>query len=94
MAYIHITIHLKNGKKLSGIRAIAEPLNLADVRKHAWQLSAESLGRGQIDNVTVAELPADHPHVVAYILRKQTKPIPQSDGRHPYLKDKGLRPRH
>ena len=94
MGYVRITIHLTNGKKRTGVRRVAEPMNLADIRSHARQLSEETLGRDKIEDVIVVELPADHPDVVAYILRKQPKPIFKSDGTHPYLKEKGLRDLH
>lgn len=73
MPYARITILLRDGTRRSGVRKFPEPMNLADIRAHAWQLSAEVLGRGAIENVTVSELPADDPAVVALILSKHDR---------------------
>lgn len=88
MGYVRITIHLAAGGTRSGIRPIPEPINLPDVRDQALRLASESLGRAAIADVTVEEVPADDPAVVALILRDQAhkKEIPRSDGEHPYLK--------
>ena len=95
MPYARITILLHDGTRRTGVRHFPEPMNLEDIRKHAWQLSADVLGRGAIEDVTVTEVPADDPAVVALILdqRRSTKPIPPSDGTHPYLKGRGRKGR-
>lgn len=61
---------------------------------HAWRLSAEALGHQAIEDVTVKELPAHDPAVVALIIREKGKPkaIPRSDGVHPYVKQQQRRP--
>lgn len=73
MGYIRITIKLYEGKSRSGIRHFAEPMNFAEIKQHAWQLAAEALGRGKIANVILEEVPADHPEVVALIMRGEDK---------------------
>jgi len=94
MAYVQITIHLTGGRERTGVRASPSPINLQDIRMHAWQLSAEVLGPAAILEVTVVELPADHPAVVAFILGEQRKKVvtPASDGEHPYVKQQHRRP--
>ncbi|HET6256652.1 MAG TPA: hypothetical protein VFE32_21435 [Puia sp.] len=69
-------------------------MNLVEIRKHAWQLSAEVLGHGEIEDVTVKEVPSDDPAVVALILKEKgmRKRIAPSDGVHPYLKDQARKP--
>ena len=61
---------------------------------HAWHLSEEVLGRPAIQDVTVVELPADDPAVVAFILRDDRKHIstPANNGEHPYVKQQHRRP--
>jgi hypothetical protein len=52
------------------------------------------LGRGAIEDVSVVEVPADDPGVVAMILnqRRRNEPVPRSDGEHPYLKHQRRKP--
>lgn len=94
MGYVRITIYLRNGGRRSGVRAFSEPMNLEEIRQHAWALSSEALGRGAIEEVDVREVSADDPAVVAMILRdRQTnKSVPRSDGEHAYAKELGRRP--
>ena len=95
MGYARIIIYLKGGKTRSGIRHFPEPMNLTDIRAHALQLSAEALGRANIEQVTVEEVPATDPAVVALILKnklRRTRTVPDSDGTHPYLKQQLRRP--
>jgi hypothetical protein len=94
MGYARITIFLRNGGKRSGVRAFSEPMNLEDIRQHAWRLSSKVLGRGAIEDVVVKEVPADDPAVVALILKEQQRkmPIPRSDGEHPYPRQMQRRP--
>lgn len=94
MGYVRITIDLLGGGKRSGVRAFPEPMNLGEIRMHAWQLAAEVLGRGAIEEVTVKEVPANDPAVVSLILgqKGRNKPVPRSDGQHPYLKQQQRRP--
>ena len=90
MGYVRITIHLEAGGIRSGIRPFSEPMNLEDIREQAMYLAGQTLGRAAIADVTVEEVPADDPAVVALILRKEegSKKIPRSDGEHPYLKQR------
>lgn len=94
MGYVRITIELRNGGKRSGVRAFQEPMNLVDIRTHAWQLSAEVLGRDAIEDVVVREVPANDPAVVSLILsqRWRYESVPRSDGKHPYLKQQQRKP--
>jgi hypothetical protein len=94
MGYVRITIHLVDGSHRSGVRKFPEPMNLEDIRIHARQLAGEVLGRGTIADVIVMEVPADDPAVVAMILRDEyrNKPVPRSDGEHPYLKQQRRKP--
>jgi len=94
MGYVRITIHLANGGHRSGVRKFSEPMILEDIRKHAWQLAAEVLGRGAIEDVTVTEVSADDPAVVAMIINQEyrNKSVPRSDGEHPYLKQQRRKP--
>jgi hypothetical protein len=94
MPYVHITIHLRDGTTRSGVRSFSGPLILEEVRMHAWRLSAETLGHQAIEDVTVRELPADDPAMVALILSEKGKAklIPDSDGTHPYVKQQQRRP--
>jgi hypothetical protein len=94
MGYVRITIQLIKGGTRSGVRRFSDPLNLEDIRKHAWQLAAEVLGRGAIANVAVIEVPADDPAVVALILRQESgkKAIPASNGEHPYVRQQLRKP--
>jgi hypothetical protein len=94
MGYVRITIKLHQGASKSGIRHFPEPMNLSDIKQHAWQLSAESLGRGKIADVLVEEVPADDPGVVALILRKdKSRPKTEpSNGEHPYVKYQKRKP--
>jgi hypothetical protein len=95
MGYVRITIQLRNGHKRSGVRAFTEPMNLEDIRKHAFHLSAEALGRGAIDDVEVHEVPATDPAVVAMISKgTRGKSNFTSDGTHPYVKQQQRRPLH
>lgn len=96
MGYARIIIHLVGGSTRTGVRAFAEPMNLHDIRMHAWKLSEEVLGRSAIEDVTVLEVPASDPAVIALILgeKKKKKPIPPSDGTHPYVKQQQRRPLH
>lgn len=96
MGYVRITILLRDGGKRSGVRRFEEPLVLNDIRAQAFQLAAEVLGRDVIDEVIVQELPATDPAVVALILDelKRSKPVPRSDGVHPYIKDQQRKPLH
>ena len=73
MPYVRITVLLRDGTKRTGVRHFPSPINLEDIRKHAFQLSADVLGRAMIEDVTVAEVPADDPAVVAIILEQQQK---------------------
>ena len=84
MPYARITILLRDGSRRSGVRKFPSPMNLADIRTHAWRLSAEVLGRGSIEDVTVTELPADDPGVVALLLGQQRRKQPGNpdDGSH------------
>ncbi|MBS1606735.1 MAG: hypothetical protein JST42_29030 [Bacteroidetes bacterium] len=94
MGYVRITILLRDGSRRSGVRRCEEPMVLEDIRAHAFHLAAEVLGRTAIDEVTVEEVPATDAAVVALILDelKRSKPIPRSDGVHPYLKEQQRRP--
>lgn len=95
MGYARIIIHLKGGGTRSGIRHFPEPMNLQDIRAHALQLSAEALGRHAIEQVTVEEVPATDPAVVALILShklRRSDNVSRSDGTHPYLKQQLRRP--
>jgi hypothetical protein len=94
MGYVRIIIHLVDGSQRSGIRKFPEPMNLEDIRTHAWQLAGEVLGRGAIEDVTAREVPADDPAVVAMILSRESrnKLVPRSDGEHPYLKQQRRKP--
>lgn len=94
MGYVRITIELRNGSKRSGVRSFQEPLNLEEIRMHAWQLSSEVLGRQEIEDVTVREVPADDPAVVRLILSQKElgRPVPRSTGQHPYLVQQKRRP--
>jgi hypothetical protein len=94
MGYVRITIELRSGRKRSGVRSFPEPMNLEDIRMQSWQLSAEVLGRGAVEDVTVCEVPASDPAVVSRILRQkgQYKPVPRSNGQHPYVTQQKRRP--
>ena len=46
-------------------------MNLEDIRTRAFQFSADVLGRGAIEDVTVTEVPPDDTAVVALILEQQ-----------------------
>jgi hypothetical protein len=94
MGYVRITIHLLDGSHRSGVRKFPEPMNLTDIRTHAWQLAGEVLGRGAIEDVTVKVVPADDPAVVAIILKDEykSKAVQRSDGEHPYLKQQHRKP--
>ena len=94
MGYVRITIRLRDGTMRSGVRPFAEPMVLEDIRAHALQLTAEVLGRHTIEQITVQEVPATDPAVVALILseKSRNKSIPPSDGKHPYLKDLQRKP--
>ena len=94
MGYVRITIKLRNSSTLSGVRKFPEPMNLADIRLHAWHLATDALGRRTIEEVTVLEVPADDPAVVALILRdeRNSRPAQSSTGEHPYLKQQQRRP--
>jgi hypothetical protein len=94
VGYVRITIKLCDGSKRSGVRAFPQSMNLEDIRKHAWQLAGEVLGRGAIEDVIVGEVPADDPAVVALILGQQrrNKQAEQSNGEHPYVKQQQRRP--
>jgi hypothetical protein len=94
MGYVRITIGLIGGGKRTGIRKFPEPMNMEDIRNHAWQLASDVLGRGAIEDVKVAEVAADDPGVVALILSQQQKnnAVPRSDGEHPYLKHQRRKP--
>jgi hypothetical protein len=96
MGYVRIIIHLAAGGTRSGVRSFSEPVNLEDIRIHALYLASQTLGRAAIADVTVQEVPATDPAVVALILRDQAnkKPFPSSDGTHPYLKMRGGKRRH
>jgi hypothetical protein len=75
--------------KRSGVRAFAEPLNLDEIRQHAWVLSSEALGRGAIEKVVVEEVAEDDSAVVALILsnHQKHKAAPRSDGEHPIAEE-------
>ena len=67
MGYVRIIIHLVDGDQRSGVRRFPEPMNLDDIRTHAWQLAGEVLGRGSIEDVIVMEVAADDPaHCTTY----------------------------
>jgi hypothetical protein len=68
MGYVRIIIRLIDGGLRSGIRKFPEPMKLEDIRNHAWQLAAEVLGRGAIEDITISEVAADDRGVVAMIL--------------------------
>lgn len=94
MPYVCITIYLRDHTKRSGVRSVSSPLDLDEVRLHAWRLSADVFGEALIQDVTVQELSADDPRVVALIINTcgKTKTVPRSDGVHPYLKHTGQKP--
>jgi hypothetical protein len=94
MGYVRIIVRLVGGKQRSGVRRFPEPINLEDIRAHAWLLAGEALGRGTIEDVIVVEVPADDPAVVALILglTRRNKSVPRSDGEHPYLKQQSRKP--
>lgn len=94
MGYVRITIRMLNGHTQSGVRKFPEPMNLGDIRMHAWHLAAEALGRRKIEDVTVCEVPADDPAVVALILHdeRNSRPTQASAGEHPYVKQQQRRP--
>ena len=85
---------LCDGSNRSGVRHFAEPMNLNDIRQHAWLLSSQALGREKISDITVQEVPADDPAVVALIMRgERNKRTPiVSDGTHPYVKQQQRKP--
>ena len=90
MGYVRIIIYLEAGGIRSGVRFFSEPVNLDDIRAHALHLASQALGRAAIADITAEEVPADDPAVVAIILRNEAhkKPVPRSDGEHPYLKER------
>jgi hypothetical protein len=94
MGYVRITILLSKGGTRSGVRAFPEPMNLEDIRRHAWKLTAEALGQRAIAEIIVDEVPADDPAVVALILSQNRKNLPVSSntGQHPYVKQQNRRP--
>ena len=94
MGYVRITILLVDGRRRSGVRRFGEPIIVEDIRNQARKLAAEVLGRSVIEDVIVMELPADDPAVVALILHegRRNKIVIQSDGVHPYLKQRGGKP--
>jgi hypothetical protein len=94
MGYVRIIILLVNGSQRSGVRKFSEPMIMTHIRNHAWQLAAEVLGRGMIEEVIVMEVPADDPAVVAMILSQEyrNKLVIRSDGEHPYLKQQRRKP--
>jgi hypothetical protein len=94
MGYVRIIIRLVDGTQRSGVRKFPEPMNLEDIRRHAWHLAGEVMGRGSIEDVIVAEVPADDPAVVAMILgdAQRNKLVQRSDGEHPYLKEQRRKP--
>lgn len=94
MGYVRITIRLSDGSQRSGMRKFTEPMNMEDIRAHAWQLAGDALGKGAVEQVIVMEIPADDPAVVAMILShdQRNKPVPRSDGEHPYLKQQCWKP--
>jgi len=73
MGYVRITIILRDGTMKSGVRAFAEPMALEDIRAQAFHLAAEVLGRHGIEQVTVQEVPATDPAVVALILMGKSR---------------------
>ena len=81
MGYVRITIELRDGGRRSGVRAFQEPMNLAEIRMHAMQLSSDVLGRGEIEDITVVDVPADDPAIVYLILgqKKRFQSVPRSD---------------
>jgi hypothetical protein len=94
MGYVRITIWLIGGGKRSGIRKFPEPMNMEDIRDHSWLLAGEVLGRGAIEDVSVEEVSANDPGVVAIILTQHriNDSVPRSDGEHPYLKHQRRKP--
>lgn len=94
MGYVRITIWLIGGGKRSGIRKFPGPMNMDDIRNHSWLLAAEVLGREAIEDVSVEEVAANDPGVVAIILNQQRRndPVPRSDREHPYLKYQRRKP--
>lgn len=96
MGYVRITIQLRDGGKRSGVRSFAEPMNLEEIRKHAWHLAAEVLGRHAIEDVAAWKVPADDPAIVALILgeKRKCKPPLSTDGKHPYVRQQQRRPLH
>jgi len=94
MGYVRITILLCNRGKRSGVRGFPDPMNLEEIRAHAWHLAEEVLGRREIENVTVDEVAADDPAVVALILGQQRRneAVRPSNGEHPYVKQQQRRP--
>ena len=94
MTYVRITLRLRNGQQKTGIRHFPEPVKLTEIRAQALALSAQVLGRGAIDEVTVQELPPDDPGVVAYILHHQSpKKAPEPiTGRRSYPSQENRRP--
>jgi hypothetical protein len=73
MPYARITILLRDGTSRSGVRIFPEPMILGESRAQARQLSAELLGHGAIEDVLVAEVPADDLAVVALLLGLQQR---------------------
>lgn len=96
MPYVRIIIHLRGGNTRSGVRRFPDPIILEDIRMHSLHLAAEALGRSEIEYVTVKELPADDPAVVALICgeNRSKAQVPASDGTHPYVKQQQRRPLH
>jgi hypothetical protein len=89
MGYVRITILLADGSHRSGVRQFPEPVVLEDIRAHARLLSAESLGKDNIVEITVEKVAASDPAVKSLIAGQQRRNIVfRSDGTHPYLKDK------
>jgi hypothetical protein len=77
-----LSIQLRNGGQGSGVRQFPEPITLNDLRKRIWQLAAEVLGRGAIEEVIVCEVTSTVPAVAAIILGEKgaNKPTEASDG--------------
>jgi hypothetical protein len=94
--YVRITVCLTNGQQRIGIRHFADAEKLDDIRIHATRLSADTLGREAVRDVTVEILPATAPEVVALLCRgKKPGALPErSTGEHPFTRDQWRKPLH
>ena len=84
MPYYRIIVIKQNGLRNSGIRHFPENLTYKQIEQEIWQKAKETIGRLAIADILITNVPADHPDVVAFLLRQRD--AVKKENRYPFAR--------